>query len=329
MAVSIEAAKANKSIKNLSHSLLRPPKYISQMRGECNIPTNKEGKAISLIPHLCTCTSLYIRIFHITWISFFICFFSWFSLTNLSVFITQDLNLTISDKTMAIVVRSVSTVIFRIVFGDLCDKIGARYSYIVLLILSFISLSLISFLSFNSTSYIIFSFFLGIIGASFVITEYHVTCFFSSKCVGVANALSAGWGNFGGGVTMVATPLLCNLLIDKFAISSNMAWRYSTILPLILLFFIAFIYYYFTMDSPKGNVSRENIKIFVCNGSKWKRIIFDLRVWVLSFSYAICFGVELAALNVFVPYFVNQFNTNTKTAGVIVFFFSIINLFAR
>eukprot|EP00483_Globobulimina_turgida_P001863 UN01865 len=170
---------------------------------------------------------------------------------------------------------------------------------------------------------------MGIIGSSFVITQFHVTSFFSSKCVGVANALSAGWGNFGGGVTMVVTPLICSSLVNKLSIPAAMAWRYSTLLPCGLLFVMIFVYYFFTIDSPKGNKSKENVTICVCNMNKWKIILSDFRVWILSLSYAICFGVEVTVLTYIIPYFVDQFNTDTKTGGIIIFSFSILNLFAR
>lgn len=157
---------------------------------------NKQGKAVGLTPYLFQCSTIPIRLFHISWMTFFVCFFTWFSISNLSEFIRDDLQLTVRDKNFAIELRSLSTIIFRIIFGDLCDKIGARYSYTLLLTLSCISFACLS-TSYNTTSYFIFSFFTGIIGASFVITEYHIAQFFSTKSVGIASAMSAGWGNFG------------------------------------------------------------------------------------------------------------------------------------
>eukprot|EP01084_Bolivina_argentea_P274643 468166_1 len=342
-AVSMEKIKRQlqTSDPNLSHSLINykphphihPPKYLSEMKKkQTNVQTNDDGKALRLLPYLFEFSAIPIRIFHIAWITFFICFYSWFSLTNLHHWMDASLNLSFRTKSTAKGLQSLSTIIFRIIFGDLCDKIGARYTYVILLIISFISLICQAFLSYNSTTYIIFSFFTGIIGASFVITEYHVTQFFSPKCVGIANALSAGWGNFGGGVTMLFTPIICNMFIDNFLISSDIAWRFTLLIPSIMLFIMIFIYYKYTLDTPKGNKSKESVTIKIwCtfNKYKWKRILSDYRIWLLSISYAICFGIEITVLNYFVDYFVNQFNTNIKTAGLITFCFSLLNLFAR
>src|SRR3546814_7337099 len=41
---------------------------------------------------------------------------------------------------------------------------------------------------------------IGVIGASFVITQYHTSVMFAPNVVGTANAATAGWGNAGGGV---------------------------------------------------------------------------------------------------------------------------------
>eukprot|EP01084_Bolivina_argentea_P086510 156384_1 len=324
------------SLADLSHSLIIP-------RGDKTqyiIPCNVDGKATSLAPYLFNLSSKHIRLFHITWVTFFICFYSWFSLTNLLLYIEEDLNLTLKDKSIAITIQSLSTIIFRIYFGDLCDKLGARYAYTILLIISFISFLCISWLSFNNLSFQIFSFFIGIIGSSFVITQYHVTQFFAKRCVGFANALSAGWGNFGGGVAMVVSPLICNYLITNMNMSAHIAWRYTTLLPCLLLFFSIFIYYLYTTNTPKeiDNINLENrydsihykiYKIFKFDFTKCKIIMSDIRVWILSLSYAICFGIEVTVLNYFVDYFEFHFNTNITIATFLLFLFSIMNIFAR
>ena len=41
--------------------------------------------------------------------------------------------------------------------------------------------------------------------ASFVSTQYWTTQMFTPKIVGGANAITAGWGNLGGGITQVVT----------------------------------------------------------------------------------------------------------------------------
>lgn len=53
----------------------------------------------------------------------------------------------------------------------------------------------------NPGGLIALRFFVGILGASFVPCQVWTTGFFDKNVVGTANALAAGWGNAGGGIT--------------------------------------------------------------------------------------------------------------------------------
>ena len=58
----------------------------------------------------------------------------------------------------------------------------------------------------NATGFIIIRFFVGILGATFVPCQVWCTAFFDKNCVGRANALAAGFGNAGGGITYFVMP---------------------------------------------------------------------------------------------------------------------------
>ncbi|MEO5564134.1 MAG: MFS transporter, partial [Chitinophagaceae bacterium] len=75
------------------------------------------------------------KTFHITWFTFFVCFFGWFGLAPLMPTIKEDLHL---DKSQIgnIVIASVSgTIIARLLIGRLCDTWGPRKTYTLLLLL--------------------------------------------------------------------------------------------------------------------------------------------------------------------------------------------------
>eukprot|EP01035_Chromulina_nebulosa_P009226 gene9226-12465_t len=75
------------------------------------------------------------RTFHITWMTFFVCFFGWFGLAPLIPTIKADLHL---DKAQIgnIMIASVSaTIIARLLIGKLCDTWGPRKTYTTLLLL--------------------------------------------------------------------------------------------------------------------------------------------------------------------------------------------------
>lgn len=140
---------------------------------------------------------LQMHTFHITWITFFFCFFGWFGIAPLMPIVREQLHLS-KAQVGNITIASVSaTILARLVIGRLCDTIGPRLSYTVLLVLGAIPVMCIG-LSNSYESFMLFRFVIGIIGASFVITQFHTSVMFAPAIVGTANAVAGGWGNLGG-----------------------------------------------------------------------------------------------------------------------------------
>src|SRR5918995_3223625 len=85
------------------------------------------------------------RAFHITWRTFFLCFFGWFGIAPLMPVIREDLHLT-KGQIGNIIIASVAITIFaRLFFGWLCDKIGPRISYTILLLIGSLPVMFIGF----------------------------------------------------------------------------------------------------------------------------------------------------------------------------------------
>ena len=152
-----------------------------------------------------------IRAFHMSWFAFFLCFFAWFGIAPMMSVIRDELQLTKSQIGWSIIASVAATVAARLVIGWLCDRIGPRLAYTGLLITGSIPVMCIGF-SHDATTFIIFRLLIGVIGAAFVITQYHTSVMFAPNVVGTANATSAGWGNLGGGVTQLVMPLVFSLL---------------------------------------------------------------------------------------------------------------------
>ncbi|EEB86847.1 hypothetical protein MPER_16048, partial [Moniliophthora perniciosa FA553] len=66
--------------------------------------------------------------------------------------------------------------------------------------------------------------FIGILGGTFVCCQAWTTVFFDINIVGTANAVSAGWGNSGGGFTFIIMVTLYDRLIQD-GVSRHVAWR--------------------------------------------------------------------------------------------------------
>ena len=145
--------------------------------------------------------------FHITWMMFFICFFGWFGLAPLMPTIREDLGLTKNQIGNLIIISVSTTIIARLIIGRLCDTWGPRKTAVRLLLVGSLPVFLVG-LARDYTTFLIFRGAIGIIGASFVITQFHTSMMFAPKIKGTANAVAGGWGNLGGGITNMVMPLI-------------------------------------------------------------------------------------------------------------------------
>jgi len=271
----------------------------------------------------------HMRAFHITWITFFFCFFGWFGIAPLMPIVREDLGLT-KGQIGNILIASVSvTILARLLIGRLCDTIGPRKAYTSLLILGALPVLGIG-LANSYESFLLFRLAIGAIGASFVITQYHTSVMFAPKVVGTANAIAGGWGNLGGGVTNMLMPLVFAAFVG-LGYTHHMAWRLAMIVPGLVLLVLAFVYYRYTQDTPAGNYSdmpKANSVKATKSGSFWAAAR-DPRVWILFLAYGACFGIEITFDNVAALYFVDTFHLGLTEAGILAGVFGLMNLFAR
>ncbi|MDF2455018.1 MAG: transporter, partial [Cytophagaceae bacterium] len=263
----------------------------------------------------------HMRAFHITWMTFFLCFFGWFGIAPMMGIIREELDLS-KAQIGNIMIASVSITIFaRIIIGWLCDRVGPRIAYAAVLLLGSIPVMCIG-LSNSYESFLLFRLAIGVIGASFVITQYHTSVMFAPNVVGTANATTAGWGNLGGGVTQMVMPLIFAGFIG-LGYSTGLAWRYSMIIPGAALFIMAFVYYFCTQDTPEGNVLelRKSNPDFRAKAAdpkgSFKKVISDYRVWILALVYGACFGIEITIDNIAALYFIDNFQLGMAEAGII------------
>ena len=270
-------------------------------------------------------SSVQMRTFHITWLMFFVCFFGWFGLAPLMPAIRADLGLSKAEIGNTIIASVSSTIIARLVIGRLCDRYGPRKMAVRLLLFGSIPV-LLAGLATNYTTFLLFRLAIGVIGSSFVITQFHTSMMFDAKIKGTANALTAGWGNLGGGVTNMVMPLIFSAIV-AFGYTPHMAWRYSMIVPAILMWSVAFLYHRYTKDTPAGDfndVSLPGIK----KQKNWS-VLADWRVVALTLAYAMCFGMEITFDNVASLHFADTFHLSQHRAGFWAGLFGFMNIFAR
>jgi len=271
------------------------------------------------------------RAFHISWIAFFLCFFSWFGVAPLMPVIRQEFHLTKAQTGNSIIASVALAVFGRLLLGWLCDRIGPRKAHAGLLILGSLPVMCIG-LSHDYTSFLIFRLAIGMIGASFVVTQYHTSVMFAPNVVGSANAAAAGWGNLGGGVTQFVMPLLFVALLS-LGVGAWWGWRLAMLVPGVAMFLCGIAYIALTKDTPDGNFSELRAKGQIPEksreGGNLAKVFRDPRVYALFLLYGCCFGMELTIDNIAALYFADYFHLALTTAGFVAASFGMMNLFAR
>lgn len=291
-----------------------------------------QNKATSLWGNFFNVKMVQIRTFHMTWFAFFSCFFAWFGIAPLMIIVRDELQLTKSQVGWSIIASVAVTVFARFFIGWLCDRIGPRLSYTYLLIFGAFPVAGIG-LADSFEMFLFFRLLIGVIGAAFVITQYHTTVMFAPNVVGTANATSAGWGNLGGGVTQFAMPMVFSVFVVGFGFSDAVGWRLSMMVVGAVIFVVGIAYYFLTQDAPEGNYKelREQGKLPPKKSvtADYFKAMADYRVWILFLIYGACFGIELTVNNVAALYFYDYFDLSMVAAGGVAASFGLMNIFAR
>ncbi len=300
---------------------------------------------------LSTFSTPQMRAFHMSWFAFFICFFAWFGIAPLMTVVRDELALTESQIGWLVVGSVAGTVVARLLIGWLCDRVGPRRAYAWLLIIGSLPVMGIG-LAHSFETLLLFRVLIGIIGASFVITQYHTSVMFAPNVVGTANATTAGWGNLGGGITQLVTPIVLGALtvgayvpfttirfLPGLGLSDATGWRVAMVLAGATCALVGIAYGSLTQDAPEGNydVLRAASKPRRPVTGSFATACRDSRVWVLFVIYGACFGVELTFNNVVALYFVDYFDyfrtmsgaQAVQGAGAAAMLYGLTNIFAR
>jgi NNP family nitrate/nitrite transporter-like MFS transporter len=271
------------------------------------------------------------RAFHLSWFAFFLCFFGWFGVAPLMAAVRDDLGLTREQVGNTVIASVLVTIFARLVIGWLCDRIGPRLAYTGLLLLGSIPVMAIGFAQ-SYEGFLLGRLAIGVIGASFVITQAHTSMMFAPNCVGTANATTAGWGNTGGGATQLVMPLIFAAILT-FGATQATAWRLAMIVPGVLMILTGIAYFFLTQDTPAGNLADLRRAGRLPDRARGKgafaAAIRDPRVLVLFLIYGACFGVELTINNICALYLHDEFGLGLAAAGGLAALFGMMNLFAR
>ncbi len=186
-----------------------------------------------------------IRILHQTWLAFFISFMVWFNHAPLLPAIKAELALTDAEVNGLLLLNFALPIPARIVFGMIVDRFGAKLSYSVLLALG--SAPCFVFAAADSFAELAWArFFLGFIGAGFVIGIRIIGDWFPARQLGLAEGVYGGFGNFGAAAAALSLPALA------LAFGGDQGWRWAVAVTGVLALVYAVVYYRGVEDTPPG-----------------------------------------------------------------------------
>ncbi|WIA11705.1 hypothetical protein OEZ85_011801 [Tetradesmus obliquus] len=295
--------------------------------GDQPMPKDSEGKAKTI--RILSFGPPYMRAFHLNWIAFMLTFISTFAPAALLPVIRDSLDLTRVDVGNAGIAAVVGAVASRVMMGNMVDMYGPRYGFGFLLLLTSPAIFCMSIVQ-GAAGFIVLRLFIGFSLAAFVCCQFWCTSMFNTKIVGSANAIAAGWGNMGGGVTHFLMPLLWK------GISASqpgfIAWRWAFFVPAAAHIILGASIMLFSQDLPEGNfreLMASKAKVKDRSPNTLKAALLNYRSWIMCLNYGYCFGVELVVDNVIVYYLYDQFRLTPVLAGALGSIFGMMNIFTR
>jgi NNP family nitrate/nitrite transporter-like MFS transporter len=238
----------------------------------------------------------------------------------------------------------VATIFTRFIVGPMCDIYGPRKIMAIVLFAGAIPVSLVG----TVTTYeglCVVRFFIGIIGSTFVMSQYWTSQMFVKEIVGTANAIVGGWGNLGGGIAQLFMgSAMFPLFLIFFNGDTEKAWRSVFVVPAVLTMMTAVTCWFATDDSPKGNYDelkrKDEIVSHLIGATKASGTIDsgvvaffnamrNSNTIILMVQYGACFGVELTMNNAAATYFFEKFNQSQSMAAAIASSFGFMNIVAR
>ncbi|MDP7537668.1 MAG: MFS transporter [Methylococcales bacterium] len=187
-----------------------------------------------------------IKTLHLTWFAFFISFMVWFSHAPLLAFIRDSMGLSDQEIKVLLILNVAFTIPARIIVGILVDKYGPKQLFSSILILGgLVSIGFACAQTYQQLA--IIRFFLGFIGAGFVVGIRMISEWFPARQTGIAQGIYGGWGNFGSAGAALILPAL------TLYFGGADGWRYAIATTGCIAILYGIIYYFSVSNTPKGS----------------------------------------------------------------------------
>jgi MFS transporter, NNP family, nitrate/nitrite transporter len=211
-------------------------------------PVNRKARSVPFFNVI----NMYGRVFFFSWFGFFVAFWSWYAFPPLlHDTIQKDLKLTKIDVANSNIIALCATLLVRLIAGPCCDRFGPRWTFAGTLVIGAIP-TFLAGTCYTKSQLFACRFFVGILGGSFVPCQVWSTGFFDKNIVGTSNAIIAGFGNAGGGVTYFLMPTIYDSLVADQGYSPHVAWRITFIVPGVVILTVAAGLFFLCQDTPTG-----------------------------------------------------------------------------
>ncbi|MBY0575722.1 MAG: MFS transporter [Gallionellaceae bacterium] len=208
---------------------------------------------------------------HKTWIAFFITFYVWFNMAPLVTTIMKDTGLTLDQLKVLAICNVALTVPMRVVVGMLCDRIGPRKTFcIVMWAMAFPCIGF-AFAS-TYTEMLIARLILSAVGTGFVVGIAMTSLWFKPRDAGFSQGVEAGLGNWGSSLAAITMPILALTVFDS--------WRWAVASSGIVMFAYGVYYWFAITDGPEGTARPIARKAQAIEVSTWGDLVIAI-LWTM------------------------------------------------
>ncbi len=241
---------------------------------------------------------------------FDISFMIWVLLGALGVYITEDFNLSPSEKGMIVAIPILAGSFFRLVLGILTDRIGPRQTAIGGMLVTMIPLFWGWLFGNSMTELYFIGILLGVAGASFSVALPMASRWYPPHLQGLAMGI-AGAGNSG---TVLAT-------LFGPRIAEHVGWHGvmgAALIPLVLTFIVYVLISKNPPTQPEAQPLKNYLKVFKLKDT-----------WYFCLLYSVTFGGFVGLTSFLSIFFVDQYGLSKVQAGDFVTLCVIAGSFAR
>ena len=209
-----------------------------------------------------------IKALHLTWISFFICFYVWFNMAPLASSMLKTVGWLTKDDIRLFAIANVAlTIPARIIVGMALDRFGPRRVFSILMVLMAVP-TLFFALGDTKEQLFVSRLILSSVGASFVVGIHMTALWFKPRDIGFAEGFYAGWGNFGSAAAAMTLPTIALTMFG-----GPEGWRYAVALSGVVMGVYGVFYWFAITDGPTADTHKKPRKAAALEVSSYRDLI--------------------------------------------------------